>query len=88
MLIGIIGWIVLGLVSGFCASKIISGRGEGAALDIFLGIVGALIGGWIFTSFGAVGVTGFNLWSLFVATIGAVVLLVAWHAVRTVESEV
>jgi uncharacterized membrane protein YeaQ/YmgE (transglycosylase-associated protein family) len=86
MVMGIIGWIVLGLLAGFLGSKIVSGRGEGVALDIVLGIVGALVGGWIFTSFGTVGVTGFNIWSLFVAVIGAVVLLVAWHAVRGVNS--
>ena len=81
-MMGIICWMVLGLVAGFIASKIVSGRGEGILLDIVLGIVGALIGGWLFNALGAVGVTGFNIWSLFVAIVGAVVLLVIWHAIR------
>jgi uncharacterized membrane protein YeaQ/YmgE (transglycosylase-associated protein family) len=82
LLMSVIAWIVLGLFAGFIASKIVSGRGEGVALDIVLGIVGAVIGGWIFNALGAAGVTGFNLWSLLVAVVGAVVLLVGWHAVR------
>jgi uncharacterized membrane protein YeaQ/YmgE (transglycosylase-associated protein family) len=82
MLMGIICWIVLGLVAGFIASKIVSGRGDGVPLDIVLGIVGALVGGWIFHAFGSVGVTGFNVWSLFVAVVGAIVLLVIWHLIQ------
>jgi uncharacterized membrane protein YeaQ/YmgE (transglycosylase-associated protein family) len=82
MLMGILCWIVLGLVAGFFASAIVNGRGEGAGLDIVLGIVGAVIGGWVFNAFGSAGVTGFNVWSLFVAVLGAVVLLVVWHAIR------
>jgi uncharacterized membrane protein YeaQ/YmgE (transglycosylase-associated protein family) len=56
----------------------------GALLDIVLGIVGAVVGGWLFNTFGAAGVTGLNLYSLLVAVIGAVVLLVAYHAIRRV----
>jgi uncharacterized membrane protein YeaQ/YmgE (transglycosylase-associated protein family) len=82
MLMGIICWIVLGLVAGFIANKIDNGRGEGIPQDIVLGIVGALVGGWLFNAFGTAGVTGFNLWSIFVAVVGAVVILVIWHAVR------
>jgi uncharacterized membrane protein YeaQ/YmgE (transglycosylase-associated protein family) len=82
MLMGVILWIILGLVAGFIASKIVNGRGEGLGLDIVLGIIGALIGGWIFNAVGTAGVTGFNLWSLFVAVVGAVVLLLIWHAIR------
>jgi uncharacterized membrane protein YeaQ/YmgE (transglycosylase-associated protein family) len=82
MLMGIICWIVLGLVAGFIGSKLVNGRGEGIGMDILLGIVGAVAGGWLFNVIGAVGVTGFNLWSLFVAVVGSVVLLVVWHAVR------
>jgi len=77
----IIGWIILGLVSGFIASKLVNQRGEGIILDIVLGIVGAIVGGWLFSFFGAVGVTGFNLYSMVVAVIGAVVVLVIYHAV-------
>lgn len=77
----IIVWIVLGLIAGFIASKIVNREGEGFILDIVLGIIGALIGGFIFNAFGAVGVTGFNLWSLLVAVIGAIVVLVIYHAI-------
>lgn len=74
-------WIVLGLVAGFIGSKVVNHTGEGIFLDIILGIVGAVVGGWLFTAFGASGVTGFNLYSVFVAAIGAIILLVAYHAV-------
>ena len=77
----IIGWLVLGLIAGFIASKIVNKTGEGLILDIVLGIVGAVVGGFLFTQFGAAGVTGFNLYSMFVAVIGAVVVLVVYHAV-------
>ena len=82
MLMSIIFWCVLGLLAGFIANEIVSGRGEGVFLDITLGIVGALLGGWIFHAIGAPGVTGFDVWSLFVAVFGAVMCLVIWHAVR------
>ncbi|MEI9985366.1 MAG: GlsB/YeaQ/YmgE family stress response membrane protein [Aliidongia sp.] len=76
----ILGWIILGLISGFIASKIVNKTGEGAILDIILGIVGAMVGGFLFNEFGAVGVTGFNLYSMLVAVIGAIVVLVIYHA--------
>ena len=78
----IIGWILLGLISGFVASKIVNHTGEGALLDIVLGVVGALVGGFIFNALGATGVTGFNIWSMFVAVIGAVLVLVLYHAIQ------
>jgi uncharacterized membrane protein YeaQ/YmgE (transglycosylase-associated protein family) len=77
----IIGWIILGLISGFIASKIVNKAGEGFFLDIALGIVGAIVGGFIFSAFGASGITGFNLYSMIVAIIGAIVVLVVYHAV-------
>jgi len=77
----IIGWIILGLISGFIASKIVNKSGEGFFLDIVLGIVGAIVGGFIFTALGASGITGFNLYSMVVAVIGAIVVLVIYHAV-------
>jgi len=82
MLMSIVFWSVLGLVAGFVANEIVSGRGEGVFLDITLGIVGALLGGWIFHAVGAPGVTGLDIWSLFVAVFGAALCLVIWHAVR------
>ena len=71
----IIAWLVLGLIAGFIASKISSGSGQGLVLDIVLGIVGAFVGGFLFSAIGATPVTGFNIWSLIVAIIGAVVVL-------------
>jgi uncharacterized membrane protein YeaQ/YmgE (transglycosylase-associated protein family) len=76
----ILGWIILGLISGFIASKIVNRTGEGFFLDIILGIVGAIVGGFLFTAVGASGVTGFNLYSMVVAVIGAIVVLVIYHA--------
>lgn len=79
-----LAWIVLGLIAGFIASKIVNKTGEGLVLDIILGIVGAVVGGWLFNTFGHVGVTGVNLYSILVAVIGAVIVLVIYHAlVRT-----
>ena len=77
----IIAWLILGLIAGFIASKIVNKSGEGLLLDIVLGIVGAIVGGYIFNFFGQVGVTGFNIWSMIVAIIGAVVILVIYHAI-------
>lgn len=76
----ILGWIILGLISGYVASKIVNKTGEGIMLDVILGVVGAVVGGFLFHFVGATGVTGFNLWSMFVAVIGAVVLLAIKHA--------
>jgi uncharacterized membrane protein YeaQ/YmgE (transglycosylase-associated protein family) len=78
---GIIAWIVLGLIAGFIASKIVNKAGEGIVLDIVLGVVGAVVGGWLFSFFGASGVTGFNIYSMFVAVVGAIVVLLIYHAV-------
>jgi uncharacterized membrane protein YeaQ/YmgE (transglycosylase-associated protein family) len=77
----IVAWIVLGLIAGFIASKIVNRTGEGALMDIVLGIVGAVVGGFLFNVIGAVGVTGFNIWSMFVAVVGAMLVLVVKHAV-------
>ena len=77
----ILGWIILGLLAGFIASRIVNKTGEGVILDIVLGIVGAVVGGLIFNALGDAGVTGFNLWSLFVAVLGAVVLLGLYHLI-------
>jgi uncharacterized membrane protein YeaQ/YmgE (transglycosylase-associated protein family) len=77
----VLAWIVLGLIAGFIASKLYTGSGQGVLMDIVLGIVGAVAGGYLFTALGATGITGFNLYSMFVAVIGAVVLLAIYHAV-------
>jgi uncharacterized membrane protein YeaQ/YmgE (transglycosylase-associated protein family) len=75
-----IAWIVLGLIAGFIASKIVNKSGEGLVLDIILGIVGAIIGGYLFQTFGMVGVTGVNIYSILVAVVGAVIFLLLYHA--------
>jgi len=80
-MMSIIGWIVLGLIAGFIASKIVNKAGEGFLVDIVLGIAGAIVGGFIFNAFGASGVTGFNLYSMVVAVIGAIIVLVIYHAI-------
>jgi uncharacterized membrane protein YeaQ/YmgE (transglycosylase-associated protein family) len=77
----IIAWVVLGIIAGFLGSKIVNRTGEGLIRDLILGIVGAIVGGWIFSLFGHAGVTGLNLYSLVVAVIGAVALLLAYHAI-------
>ena len=78
----ILAWIILGLLAGFIGSKLVNKQGEGMFLDIVLGIVGAVVGGWLFNKFGAMGVTGLNLYSLLVAIVGAVVVLLVYHALR------
>ncbi len=76
----ILAWIVLGLIAGFIGSKIVNNTGQGVLVDILLGIVGAVVGGFLFNTFGAAGVTGLNLYSLLVAIVGAVVVLWLYHA--------
>jgi len=80
----ILAWIVLGLIAGFIGSKLVNKTGEGIVLDIVLGIVGAVVGGYLFNMMGSAGVTGLNIYSLFVAVVGAALVLVAYHAVRRV----
>ena len=77
----ILAWLLLGLIAGFIASKIVNHTGSGVLLDIVLGIVGAMVGGWLFNEFGHVGITGFDLRSMLVAVVGAVLVLVIYHAV-------
>jgi uncharacterized membrane protein YeaQ/YmgE (transglycosylase-associated protein family) len=77
----VFSWIIVGLIAGFIGSKIVNKTGEGLVRDIILGIIGAFVGGWIFSAMGSSGVTGVNLYSIFVAVIGAVVVLVVYHAI-------
>jgi uncharacterized membrane protein YeaQ/YmgE (transglycosylase-associated protein family) len=76
---GIIAWLILGLIAGFIASRIVNHTGSGLVMDIVLGVIGALVGGFIFSFFGAAGVTGFNIYSMIVAVVGAVVVLWLYH---------
>ncbi len=78
---GIITWLVLGLIAGFIASKIVNHTGSGVIMDIVLGIVGAFVGGFLFNTLGHSGVTGFNIYSAVVATLGAIVVLFLYHAI-------
>ena len=78
---GIISWLVLGLIAGFIGSRIVNKSGQGFWLDIALGIVGAIVGGFLFSGvFGVEGITGLNVWSLIVAIIGSIVVLWGYHA--------
>ena len=74
-----LAWIVLGLIAGFIGSKIVNRTSEGVLLDIVLGVVGAVVGGFLFNQFGAAGVSGVNLYSLLVAVVGAVLVLFLYH---------
>ena len=79
-----LAWIVLGLVAGFIGSKIVNKRGEGLILDIVLGIVGAVVGGWLVGFLGYGGVSGLNLYSFCIAILGSIVVLLLYHAIRRV----
>ena len=78
---GILSWIILGLVAGFIGSKIVNSEGQGFWLNIALGIVGAIVGGFLFDLFGASGITGLNIYSMIVAIVGSVVVLLIYNAV-------
>ena len=77
----ILAWIVLGIVAGFIGSKLVNKTGEGLVMDLVLGVVGAVVGGFLFNFFGESGVTGLNIYSLIVAVIGAVVVLLVYRMV-------
>jgi uncharacterized membrane protein YeaQ/YmgE (transglycosylase-associated protein family) len=78
---GILSWIILGLIAGFIGSKIVDKQGQGFWLNMALGIIGALVGGFLFSLFGSSGVTGLNIWSMIVAVVGSVVVLLIYNAV-------
>jgi uncharacterized membrane protein YeaQ/YmgE (transglycosylase-associated protein family) len=72
----ILSWIVVGVIAGFLAKYVVPGEGPGGVIgDLIIGMVGALIGGWVFNFFGHSGATGINLYSIVVAFVGAVILL-------------
>jgi uncharacterized membrane protein YeaQ/YmgE (transglycosylase-associated protein family) len=77
----VISWLILGLIAGFIGSKLVNREGQGFLLNIALGVIGAIVGGVIFSAFGAQGVTGLNIYSMIVAIIGSIVVLVAYHAI-------
>ena len=76
----ILAWIVVGVIGGFIGSKFVNNRGQGLVGDLFLGVVGAVVGGWAFNQFGHSGVTGINLYSILVSAVGAIGVLVVYHA--------
>jgi len=76
----LLAWIVVGIIGGFIGSKFVNNRGEGLVGDLFLGVIGAVVGGWAFSQFGHSGVTGINLYSILVSTVGAIVVLIVYHA--------
>ncbi|AIQ88150.1 MULTISPECIES: GlsB/YeaQ/YmgE family stress response membrane protein [Methylobacterium] len=76
----LLAWIILGLIAGFIGSKIVNNTGQGVLVDILLGVIGAVVGGFLFEQFGQPGVSGLNLYSLLVAVVGAVVVLWLYHA--------
>ena len=82
----IVTWIILGLLSGYLASMIVNRAGEGVLMDIVLGIVGAVVGGWIFTQIGHSGVTGFNIYSILVSVVGAMIVLFLYHTIQRMTS--
>jgi len=79
---GILAWIIVGLIAGALAKMFVPGEGPGGILgDMLVGIVGAVIGGWVFNLFGHVGAYGLNLYSILVALVGAIILLMILRAV-------
>lgn len=80
---GIIGWIILGGIAGWLASIIMkTNKEQGLLGNIVVGIIGGLIGGFVFNLIGGEGVNGFNIYSLIVAVIGAIILLAIYKVVR------
>jgi uncharacterized membrane protein YeaQ/YmgE (transglycosylase-associated protein family) len=82
VIINVIGWAVVGLIAGLLAGKTVNKRGEGTGMDVVLGIVAAVAGGWLFRAFGWAGDAGLSIGSVLVAFIGALVLLMVWHGIR------
>ena len=79
---GIIGWVVLGGLAGWIASKFVgTDKKQGLVGNIIAGVLGGVLGGWVFSLLGGAGVTGFNVWSSIVAVVGAVIVLLIWKAV-------
>jgi uncharacterized membrane protein YeaQ/YmgE (transglycosylase-associated protein family) len=78
----ILGWIILGGLAGWIASKFVgTDKGQGILGNILAGVIGGVVGGWLFELIGGTGVNGFNIWSFFVAVVGAVIVLMVWKAI-------
>jgi uncharacterized membrane protein YeaQ/YmgE (transglycosylase-associated protein family) len=79
---GILAWIVVGLIAGLLARLVLPGDDPGGIIiTILIGIAGAFVGGFVFSIFGGTGMTGFNLWSILVATVGAIILLLIYRLI-------
>lgn len=78
----ILAWIVVGIVGGFIGSMVVGSRGQTLLGDLVLGVIGAVVGGWLFHQFGRSGVTGMNLYSILVSAAGSIVVLVVYHTMR------
>ena len=83
MLFGIIGWLLMGVVVGFMASKIVNLRGDDPRLGIALAAAAGVVGGWLYSLFSGAPVTAFNFWSLLWAALAAAAAVVVWHLVRS-----
>lgn len=79
---GFLSWIIVGGLAGLLAQALMGGGRSGCLLTVVLGVVGAFIGGLVMSLFGFGGVDGLNIWSILVATVGAVVVLAIARAVR------
>ncbi|MDI9491227.1 MAG: GlsB/YeaQ/YmgE family stress response membrane protein [Clostridiaceae bacterium] len=80
---GWLGWIVIGAIAGWIASKITKNdAGMGILANIIAGVIGGLVGGFVFNAIGGSGITGFNIWSLFVAIVGSVIVLAIYNLIR------
>lgn len=75
----LLAWIVFGVIAGFLAALLVDNSGLGLIRNMVLGILGAMLGGYLFQRFGMAGVTGFNIYSLLVATAGAILVLLLFH---------
>jgi uncharacterized membrane protein YeaQ/YmgE (transglycosylase-associated protein family) len=84
----ILAWIVVGLIGGFVGSMIVNKRGQGPLGDVFLGVIGSVVGGWALKRFGHSGVTGMNLYSIVVSAIGTIMVLGVYHALRRAQARV
>ena len=80
---GLLSWLILGLIAGFIGSKIVNKTGSGMIMDIVLGVVGAIVGGFISSRLGYGGVDGLNLYSIVIAILGAIIVLLVYRAVAS-----
>jgi uncharacterized membrane protein YeaQ/YmgE (transglycosylase-associated protein family) len=83
MLIGILGWVIFGVILAFIASKAVNLHGDDPMLGIVLGGVGGLLGGWLYSLLSHSPVTALNLWSLLTAGLVSLAAVVTWHSIRS-----